>query len=98
MIEFNISVYIKILQNGLVEHNRQETAGKFLLASINTQNTVDIDGKMISNLVHRKTEIHDAIKEASTKPEVIAEAVEYFNSEVLPMLNLSLIHISEPTR
>ena len=87
MIEFNISVYIKILQNGLVEHNRQETAGKFLLASINTQNTVDIDGKMISNLVHRKTEIHDAIKEASTKPEVIAEAVEYFNSEVLPMLN-----------
>ena len=89
MSDFNISTYVQIMQNGLTEYDKQEKAGRFLLESIAKQDNVlvDISGKMVSNLVKRKNEIHDAIKEASAKPEVIVKAVEYFNKKVVPRLN-----------
>lgn len=35
MNELNISSYIQIMQSGLKTHDKQETAGVFLLSSIN---------------------------------------------------------------
>ena len=37
MNELVISTYIQIMQDGLVEHNKQEIAGRFLLDSIAMQ-------------------------------------------------------------
>ena len=40
MNELNISSYIQIMQSGLKTHDKQESAGVFLLSSINDQEYV----------------------------------------------------------
>mgnify|MGYP004700285231 FL=1 len=39
MNELILSTYIQIMQDGLVEHNKQEVAGRFILESIALQET-----------------------------------------------------------
>lgn len=89
MSEFNISIFIKTMQNGLAEDNKQEAAGRLLLDSVAKQNSVlvDVDGKMITNLVKRKAPVHDAIRTAAAKSEVIKQVIEYYKEIVVKKLN-----------
>lgn len=89
MNEYNISALIKTMQGGLAEDNKQEAAGRLLLNSVACQDLalVDVDGKMITNLVKRKADVHEAIKNAAAKPSVVTAAINYFDREVVPKLN-----------
>lgn len=64
MSDFNISEFIKIMQEGLAENNTQEFAGRLLLESVTQQEgvCVDVNSKMISNIVNQKSEVPYAIK------------------------------------
>lgn len=91
MNELVISTYIQIMQDGLVEHNKQESAGRFILDSIAMQDAAcvmtNLDAKKISRLVSRKDPVPDDIKQASLNSEVAAEVRIYFEDEVIPDLN-----------
>lgn len=89
MSEFNISALIKTMQVGLAEDNKQEAAGRLLLNSIAQHDLalVDVDGKMVTNLVKRRTDVHEAIRNAAANTDVVAAAVRYFETEVRPKLN-----------
>jgi len=93
MSEFNISAYIKNMQYGLAEENKQEAAGRLLLNSVAQQSCVrvDVDGKMVTNLVKRNADVHDAIKTAAARQDVIATAIKYFEDEVDSKLNVHTI-------
>ena len=79
------------MQDGLVEHNKQESAGKFLLDSIAMQEgscvMTNIDAKKISRLVSRKDPVPDDIKQASLKQKIVSGVKDYFTNNVIPDLN-----------
>ena len=89
MNEYNISALIKIMQGGLAEDNKQEATGRLLLDSVAQHSLalVDVDGKMVTNLVRRKADVHEAIKNAAANTNVIAAVIHYFDTVVLPKLN-----------
>jgi hypothetical protein len=91
MNELVISTYIKIMKDGFVEHDRQESAARFLLESISMQEEANImtniDSKKISQLVSRKAPVPDDIKRASLKSEVQHNVFSYFQDKVIPDLN-----------
>lgn len=91
MNELVISTYIQIMQDGLVEHNKQESAGRFILESIALQEEAcvmtDINAKKISRLVSRKDPVPDDIKQASLKQNVVSGVKDYFANKVVPDLN-----------
>ena len=89
MNEYNISAFITIMKGGLAEDNTQEAAGRLLLNSIAQHDLtlVDVDGKMVTNLVKQKAEVHEAIKNAAANPAVIAATISYFDNVVVPKLN-----------
>jgi hypothetical protein len=49
MNELNMSSFIQIMQDGLVQHNKQESAGRFFLESVTMQKnslcTTNLDSK-----------------------------------------------------
>lgn len=89
MNEYNISAFITTMKGGLAEDNKQEAAGRLLLNSVAQHNLalVDVDGKMVTNLVKQKAEVHEAIKNAAANQTVIAAAIAYFDNVVVPKLN-----------
>ena len=95
MNELNISSYIQILQSGLMENDKQESAGVFLLSAINDQDYVgehgyrtdNLSSKKISRLVSRLDPVPDVIKQASTKQCVIDDTIQYFRDKVMKDLN-----------
>ena len=95
MIELNISSYIQIMQSGLMSHDKQETAGVFLLSSINDQEyvtnngywTSNLSSKKISRLVSRDDPVPDGLRQASMHQEVIDETITYFENKVMKDLN-----------
>ena len=94
MKELNISTFIQIMQTGLKEHDKQESAGVFLLNAINNQEYTmehgcytNLDSKKISRLVSRKDPVPDGIKIASQNEDVIREVIRYYENEVLNDLN-----------
>lgn len=95
MNELNISSYIQIMQSGLKTHDKQETAGVFLLSSINDQECVSNQGywtgnlssKKISRLVSRDDPVPDGLRQASMQQAVIDATITYFKKEVMPDLN-----------
>lgn len=95
MNELNISSYIQIMRTGLKTHDRQETAGVFLLSSINDQEFVgkqgyrtdNLNSKKISRLVSRDDPAPDGIRQASILPNVIDDTIKYFREEVMKDLN-----------
>lgn len=89
MSDYNISSLIKIMQSGLAE--TQENAGRMILDPIAHQVQVDVDGKMITNLVRRKRDVHTEIKNALTRPEVVAKAEEKIAKDVVPKISKILI-------
>ena len=88
MTEFNISIFLQIMQTGLIENNTQIATGILLLESIAIDDEAfNIDGKMITNLVKRNRDVLDIIKKTSAEPDVITNTVHYFEDIVLPDLN-----------
>ena len=104
MTAYTISSFIRLMQAGLVAHSTQESAGRLLFESIDMgKKPVDINAKMITHLVKRSKDVTESIKKASAQPEVITNAVHYFEDVVLPDLNphlqddtcLKVIHLLE---
>lgn len=95
MNELNISSYIQIMQSGFINHDKQESAGVFLLESINKQDyvadhgywTSNLGSKKISRLVSRDDHVPDGLRQASMQQVVIDATVAYFKKEVVPDLN-----------
>lgn len=95
MNELNISSYIQIMQSGLMEHDKQESAGVFLLSSINDQEYVadhgywvsNLSSKKISRLVSRDDPVPDGLRQASMQQVVIDATVTYFKDKVMKDLN-----------
>ena len=91
MNELVLSSYIQIMQDGLVEHGTQESAGRFILDSIASQEKAEIrtnfDAKKISRLVSRKDPVPDDIKEASLNSKVASNVEDYYRNEVVEDLN-----------
>lgn len=76
MSEYNISFLIKEMQFCMGES--QNEAGKLLLntVAIHESVNVNVDDKMVTNLVKRKNEVHEAIQSAINNKDVIAYAKE----------------------
>lgn len=89
MSDFNVSSLIKIMQEGLAE--TQENAGRMILDPVAQQVQVDVDGKMITNLVKRRRDVHTEIKNALTRPEVVAKAEAAIIRDVVPKISKILI-------
>ena len=89
MSVYNVSFLIKTMQEGLAE--TQENAGRMILDPVAVQVNVDVPGKMITNLVKRNKDVHPKIKNALTKPEVIAKAEEAIAKDVVPKISSILI-------
>ena len=79
------------MQDGLVEHNKQESAGRFILESIAMQENscvmTNLDAKEISRLVSRKDPVPDDIKQASLNSKVVAGVKSYFENKIIPDMN-----------
>ncbi len=95
MNELNISSYFQIMQSGFKTHDKQESAGVFLLSSINDQDYVadngywtgNLSSKKISRLVSRDDPVPDGLRQASMQQVVIDDTIAYFKKEVMPDLN-----------
>ena len=95
MNELNLSSYIQIMQSGFMAHDKQESAGVFLLESINKQDyvadmgywTSNLSSKKISRLVSRDDPVPDGLRQASMQQVVIDDTIAYFEKEVMPDLN-----------
>ena len=91
MTKYNISAFIQLMQNALIENDKQESAGRFLLDSIAIIEGVDVSKDMISNLIKRKNDIHNKIKKASARIEVEEAVIAYFEDDVVMDLNPNLV-------
>lgn len=95
MNELNVSSYIQIMQSGFKTHDKQESAGVFLLSSINDQEyvanqgywTSNLSSKKISRLVSRDDPVPDGLRQASMQQVVIDATIAYFKKEVMSDMN-----------
>lgn len=99
MNELNMSAYIQIMQSGLMAHDKQESAGAFLLSAINEQDYVAANGyrtdnlgsKKISRIVSRDDLVPDGIRQASRIQIVIDATIDYFRKTVMQDMNPHLL-------
>ena len=83
------------MQSGFMAHDKQESAGVFLLESINKQDyvadmgywTSNLSSKKISRLISRDDPVPDGLRQASMQQVVIDDTIAYFEKEVMPDLN-----------
>ncbi|MEE0960002.1 MAG: hypothetical protein UH654_08240, partial [Lachnospiraceae bacterium] len=91
MEELVLASYIKIMQEGFVENNRQESTTRLLLESVINQKNAccvtDLDSKKISNLANRKISVPEDISTASAKKEVIDKVRDYFSTVIMEEIN-----------
>lgn len=91
MNEMNLSSFIQIMKLGLMTHDKQESAGRFLLESVTMQGnslcTTNLDSKKISNLVSRKDPVPDDIRQAALQDDIASGVKKYFETEVMKDLN-----------
>jgi len=91
MNEMNLSSFIQIMKPGLMTHDKQESAGRFLLESVTMQGnslcTTNLDSKKISNLVSRKDPVPDDIRQAALQDDIASGVKKYFETEVMKDLN-----------
>ena len=89
--ELIISTYIKIMQPCLINHNRHEEVGRFILEAVSSQPdsyyTIDLSSKKISRLVSRKDPVPDDIKQAACKSKIIGNIYKYFDDEIMNDIN-----------
>ena len=91
MKEYNISALIMIMMNAFADS--QVNTGSILLQTVASHPNVnvDVDGKMISNLMKRKTDVHGDIKSGAGKKEVIDYARKKVKETVLNKINPVLL-------
>lgn len=91
MADFVISTFLKIMQEGLVEHSSQEACAAFIFEPIINQDKVKIstnlDSKKISRLISRTSPVPSDYKEATQNSSVISIIYDYFEDEVINDLN-----------
>ena len=101
MNELVISTYIQILQEVMIDHDKQEAAGSFLLESISTQESAnvvtDLSSKKISRLVHRQDPVPDDIKRAALKKTIQNGVAKYFEKETVLKEIFSIYEREFPT-
>ena len=87
MNEMTLSSLIQIMQDGFIQHDKQESAGRFLLESVTIQEdslcTTDLNSKKISRLVSRKDPVPDDIKQAALRNDIAVKVEEYFRQKVM---------------
>lgn len=88
MSEYNASTLIPIMQPAFAE--TQENTGIMLLTPLAEQVGVDVSGKMITNLVKRKADVHAAITGVIANPEMRNKAEQTIIDDVLPKINIYL--------
>ena len=80
------------MQDGFIQHDKQESAGRFLLESVTIQEdslcTTDLNSKKISRLVSRKDPVPDDIKQAALRNDIAVKVEEYFRQKVMSDINL----------
>lgn len=91
MKEYNISALITIMMKAFADS--QINTGSILLQTVASHPNVDVyvDGKMISNLMKRKTDIHGDIKNGAGKKEVIDYARTKVKKTILNRINPVLL-------
>ena len=91
MNEMTLSSLIQIMQDGFIQHDKQESAGRFLLESVTIQVdslcTTDLNSKKISRLVSRKDPVPDDIKQAALRNDIAVKVEEYFRQRVMSDIN-----------
>ena len=91
MNEMTLSSLIQIMQDGFIQHDKQESAGRFLLESVTIQEdslcTTDLNSKKISRLVSRKDPVPDDIKQAALRNDIAVKVEEYFRQNVMSDIN-----------
>lgn len=91
MNEMNLSSFIQTMKSGLMTHDKQESAGRFLLESVTMQGnslcTTNLDSKKISNLVSRKDPVPDVIRQAALQDDIASGVKKYFETKVMKDLN-----------
>ena len=91
MNEMTLSSLIQIMQDGFIQHDKQESAGRFLLESVTIQEdslcTTDLNSKKISRLVSRKDPVPDDIKKAALRNDIAVKVEEYFRQKVMSDIN-----------
>ena len=91
MNEMTLSSLIQIMQDGFIQHDKQESAGRFLLESVTIQEdslcTTDLNSKKISRLVSRKDPVPDDIKQAALRNDIAVKVEEYFKQKVMSDIN-----------
>lgn len=91
MNEITLSSLIQIMQDGFIQHDKQESAGRFLLESVTIQEdslcTTDLNSKKISRLVSRKDPVPDDIKQAALRNDIAVKVEEYFRQKVMSDIN-----------
>lgn len=91
MNEMTLSSLIQIMQDGFIQHDKQESAGRFLLESVTLQEdslcTTDLNSKKISRLVSRKDPVPDDIKKAALRNDIAVKVEEYFRQKVMSDIN-----------
>jgi len=89
--EYNISALITIMMNAFADS--QINTGSILLQTVASHSNVnvDVDGKMISNLMKRKTDVHGEIKSGAGKKEVIEYARKKVKETILNRINPVLL-------
>ena len=79
------------MQDGFIQHDKQESAGRFLLESVTIQEdslcTTDLNSKKISRLVSRKDPVPDDIKQAALRNDIAVKVEEYFRQKVMSDIN-----------
>lgn len=91
MKEYNISALITIMMNAFADS--QVNTGSILLQTVASHPNVDVyvDGKMITNLMKRRTDIHGDIKSGAGKNEVIDFARNKVKETILNRINPILL-------
>ncbi len=91
MREYNISALITIMMNAFADS--QINTGSVLLQTVASHPNVnvDVDGKMISNLMKRKTDVHGEIKSGAGKKEVIEYARKRVKETIINNINPVLL-------
>ena len=91
MNEMTLSSLIQIMQDGFIQHDKQESAGRFLLESVTIQEdslcTTDLNSKKISRLGSRKDPVPDDIKQAALRNDIAVKVEEYFRQKVMSDIN-----------
>ena len=91
MNEFVLSTFLKIIQEGLVEHSGQEECAKFIFEPIVNQDiievTTDLSTKKVSYIINRERPVPEDFKNASLNSTVANNVRKYFEEEVIEDLN-----------